>query len=199
MPGLVEWLGDIFSVNCFEAPTHGQNVSNILSAILSKALRTFQYYKTRFDDLKYQQILRLPIRNFNAQEVADMQTACHDMMNRQNFGRELDTLLERFRAQRQKPKRASSYPTTYLVDNDENHFNLGHEIHARADTAIPPHNDLCVLANAFRFGRYFSGERHFNVSRERDEELPGNYLDCHGGRRGGDGAKHLNMFTNDFF
>jgi hypothetical protein len=198
LPELVKSLGDIFSVNRFTPPADGKRIGNLISATLVKALRAYRYFNKRFNDLKYQQILRLPLRNFSAQEVANMRTACRDMLNRENYGLELDQLLARFR-QRQRPKMASAYPTVYFVDDDGKHFSLGPERHARADTAKPPHNDFCVLGNAFRFGRRFDGTNHFNVSRDRDAPMAGNYPDCHNAQRSGRDARHLNMFSNDFF
>lgn len=198
LPGLVDRFGDVFSVNRFEAPAHGRDPANILTATLAKCLRTFRHYKVRFDDLKYQQVLRLPLRNFEAAEIADIRAICHDMMNRANFSRELDGVLRLFRL-RQRPKKASSYRDVYLVDDDEKHFRLGPEVHARADTACPPHNSLCLLGNGFRFGRAFDGTRHFNVSRDAEARMAASYPDCHDIMRSGLNAKHLNMFTNDFF
>jgi hypothetical protein len=199
MPDLVAQLGDIFCVSRFDAPGHGQNVSNLLAALLARVLRTFRHYRTRFDDRKYQQVLRLPIRNFVGPDMLHLQSACRDMMNRQNFARELDKTLQRFRSNRQRPKKASNSPVTYLIDDDGKHFTLGHEKHAMADTAIPPHSPLCELANAFRFGRAFDGTKHFNVSKDRNAPLNGLYPDCHDYHRSAQGAQHLNMFSNDFF
>lgn len=196
--GLVAHLGDVFSVNRFATPGYGQNVVNLLRAILSKALRTFRLFKNRFDDLKYQQVLRLPFRNFDAPEIGELQTACRDMMNRANFGQEFESLLKRLRG-RQRPKKAQSSPVTYLVDDDARHFTLGHELHAQAETGMPPHNELCVLGNAFRFGRAFDGRRHYNVSRDGGASMIGQYPDCHGATRGHPTASHINMFTNDYF
>jgi len=199
MPNVIDSVGDIFSVNTFEVPPYGQKMGNFLSSTISRALRAFRHYKTRFDDAKYQQILRLPLRNFAASEIAALRETCHDMMNCGNFGRDLDGLMHKFRAKRQHPKKASSYPDTYLVDDDGKHFSLGHEVHAQADTAMPPHNALCALANNFRFGRVFDGTRHFNVSRDGSGLMAGQYSDCHNEQRPGGGGKHLNMFTSDFF
>jgi hypothetical protein len=198
LAGLVALLGDVFSVNRFAAPGYGQNVVNLLQAVLSKALRTFRVYKNRFDDLKYQQVLRLPLRNFDAPEIGELQTACRDMMNRANFGQEFEAVLKRLRG-RQRPKKAQFAPVTYLVDNAAKHFTLGHELHAQAETTIPPHNELCILGNAFRFGRAFDGRRHFNVSRDGGGSMVGQYPDCHKTVRAHPTASHVNMFTNDYF
>lgn len=195
---LVNHFGDMFSVNIFVAPKYGQNVVNLLQAIIAKVIRTYKIYRTRFNDKKYQQILRLPMRNFTAVEIQELRVTCHDMMNRNNFGQELDGLLKRFRA-RQLPKKASAGPTTYIVDDDGKHFTLGNELHAQAETSIPPHNDLCILRNRFRFGRAFNGRIHYNVSRDNGDKMTGEYIDCHNSMRSNLVATHINMFTSDFF
>ncbi len=197
LPDLTDILGDLFSVSRFDLPEHGRKHSNVIGSIIAKCLRSFRYYNTRFNDLKYHQVLRLPLRNFEAAEIGDLRNLCHDMMNSDNFGRQLDRLLHLLR-QRQRPKKASSRPDIYFVDDAAKHFRFGKEMHARADTACPPHNYLCRLGNQFRFGCSFDGTRHFNVSRDKGI-MNDDYPDCHDMRRSGQGTTHLNMFTNDFF
>lgn len=197
MPGLVGTLGDQFNVHRFEPPSYGKKVANQLTATLTKCLRAFRYLTTRFDDGKYQQIFRLPLRNFDAPEIARMRDLCRDMMHR-NYGREIDTLLKDMR-ERQKPKRASDYPDIYLVDDGGKHFQLGPERHAQAETAIPPHEPLCVISNRLRFGRRFDGRTHYNVSREKKASMKGTYPDCHDTNRENEKPSHINMFTNDYY
>lgn len=197
MPGLFQVLGDHFSVHRFEAPAYGKNVANLLTSVLTKCLRAFKFFATRFTDKKYQQIFRLPLRNFNAPEIATMREICRDMTHR-NYGREIDTLLREMR-KRQKPKKASEYPEVYLVDDEDKHFKLGPERHSQAETGIPPHQVLCVVSNSMRFGHRFDGTIHYNVSRDKDASMKGNYNDCHGLVREHRKNSHVNMFTNDFF
>jgi len=197
MPGLVDILGDHFSVHHFDPPQYGKKVDNQLAAILSRCLRAFSYFSNRFTDGKYQQIFRLPLRNFHAPEIAVMRDLCRDMMHR-NYGREIDGVLRNMRL-RQKPKKASDYADVYLVDDNGNHFQLGPEHHAQAETAIPPHDQLCILSNNLRFGRRFDGTTHYNVSRDNGGSMVGVYVDCHGKIRSHRKRTHLNMFTNDYF
>lgn len=198
LPGIVNYLGDIFIVNTFQPPAFGKNLPNALVSVLTRSLRCYKYLKTRFNDSKYHQILRLPLRNFLSPEIYRLRTLCHDMISNQNFGRSLDESLGKLRDLR-RPKQLSSHPVHYLVDDDNKHFQLGHEFHARADTSCPPHNVRCVYGNMFRFGRRFDGTRHFNVSHDRGAVMAGNYPDCHDNLRPGLDASHLNMFSNDFF
>lgn len=198
VPDILPVLGDIFTVNLFTLPKYGVNIQNVMQALLARLLRNFRYYRTRFLDLKYQQLIRLPLKNFVADEIGVMRNLCHDMIGAENFGRQLDQVLGQLRS-RQRPKKASSRPERYFVDDDEKHFQLAHEIHAKADTSQPPHTKACVLRNRYRFGMAFDGEMHFNVSKDNDEAMSANYVDCHGTSRPGGGGKHINMFSNDFF
>ncbi|WP_157020548.1 hypothetical protein [Paracoccus sp. 228] len=197
MPRLVELLGDHFSVHRFDAPLYGKNIDNFLTSVLTRCLRAFRFFATRFTDKKYQQIFRLPLSNFNAHEIITMREICRDM-TRRNYGREIDALLREMR-KRQKPKKASDYPDIYLVDDEDKHFKIGPERHAQADTSMPPHNVLCIVSNNMRFGHKFDGATHYNVSRNKDASMRGNYTDCHGNVREHRKDSHINMFTNDFF
>ncbi|MGO6968904.1 hypothetical protein [Rhizobium leguminosarum] len=198
IPNLPQSVGDFFSVNVFSPPAHGAKIQNIIQAVLAKALKNFRYYRMRFADLKYQQILRLPLRNFAADEIAQLRTLCWDMLGSNNFGRQLDHLLGQIKS-RQRPKKTSSHPDKYFVDDEDKHFRLGPEVHAQADTSRPPHSRACILGNKFRFGSLFEGEKHFNVSREGNALMSSRYIDCHDASREGGGVSHLNMFSNDFF
>ncbi|MBC9247496.1 hypothetical protein H4P12_12425 [Paracoccus sp. 11-3] len=197
MPSLAENLGDHFSVHLFEAPSNSKNVDNVITSVLAKCLRAFRFFAKRFTDKKYQQIFRLPLRNFDAPEIVEMRKICRDMTQR-NYGREIDALLKDMR-KRQKPKKASAYPEVYLVDDKDKHFKLGPERHAQAETSMPPHNAICVVSNNMRFGHRFDGSTHYNVSRDKNVSMKGIYEDCHGILREHGKNSHLNMFTSDFF
>lgn len=197
LPGLVEALGDQFNVHRFTPPAYGVKTANQLTATISKCLRAYKYLATRFSDAKYQQIFRLPLRNFDAPEIERMQMLCRDMTQR-NYGRDIDALLRDMR-KRQLPKRASDYEDLYFVDDAGKHFQFGPEHHAQADTAMPPHNILCIIANCLRFGQWFDGTTHYNVSREKNASMIGTYPDCHGAVTPHKKRTHINMFTNDFF
>ncbi|WP_267347124.1 hypothetical protein [Sphingomonas sp. GM_Shp_2] len=197
LPGLVDLLGDHFSVHRFTPPAYGAKTANQLTATLSKCLRSYKYLANRFADAKYQQIFRLPLRNFDAPEIERMRLLCRDMTQR-NYGREIDAMLRDMR-ERQLPKRASEYDDLYFVDDAGKHFELGPEHHAQADTAMPPHNLLCIIANRFRFGKWFDGTTHYNVSRAKGASVVGTYPDCHGALTAHKKRTHINMFTSDFF
>lgn len=197
LPDLVELLGDQFNVHRFAPPAYGAKTANQLTATISKCLRAYKYLATRFADAKYQQIFRLPLRNFSAPDIDRMRALCRDMTQR-NYGREIDALLRDMR-KRQLPKRASDYQDLYYVDDAGKHFQFGPEHHAQADTLMPPHEALCIIANRLRFGQWFDGTTHYNVSREKKASMVGIYPDCHGADTPHKKHTHINMFTNDFF
>ncbi|HEX8466738.1 MAG TPA: hypothetical protein VF620_02910 [Allosphingosinicella sp.] len=197
LPDLVGLLGDQFNVHRFTPPAYGAKTSNQLTATIAKCLRAYKYLAVRFADAKYQQIFRLPLRNFDAPDIERMRTLCRDMTQR-NYGREIDALLRDMR-KRQLPKRASDYEDLYYVDDAGKHFEFAPEHHAQADTAMPPHNVLCIIANRLRFGQWFDGTRHYNVSRENSASMVGTYPDCHDADTPHKKRTHINMFTNDFF
>ncbi|WEQ54207.1 hypothetical protein LV564_00020 (plasmid) [Komagataeibacter nataicola] len=197
LPDLVAYLGDQFNVHRFTPPAYGTRMDNQLTSTLSKCLKAYKYLASRFADAKYQQIFRLPLRNFDAPDIARMRELCRDMTQR-NYGNEIDALLRDMR-KRQAPKRASDYQDIYYVDDSGKHFQFGHEHHALADTAMPPHNALCIIGNCLRFGQRFDGTTHYNVSRDKGASMKGTYLDCHGSCRLHQKHSHINMFTNNFF
>lgn len=196
-PNLVNFLGDQFSVHRFTPPAYDAVTANQLTATISKCLRAYRWLSLRFDDAKYQQMFRLPLRNFDAPEIAALRWQCRDMLGR-DYAKGIETEIGKLR-KRQAPKKAADYKDVYYVDDDGKHFQLGHELHSRADTAIPPHNTLCVIANCLRFGLRFDGTTHFNVSRDNDASMIGAYPNCHSVKQPNARRSHVNMFSSDFF
>jgi hypothetical protein len=97
---------------------------------------------------------------------------------------------------RQRPKRESSYSTSYIVDDDQKHFEYGKERHAQPASG-PPHQKLCALSGIFRFGKRYDSGRHFNVSLSSGL-IGGSFDDCHDAAVGITARTHINMFPNDF-
>lgn len=197
LPGLIGLLGDQFNLHAFTPPAYGLKTANQLTSTISKCLRAYRFLATRFADAKYQHIFRLPLRNFDAPEIARMQAACRDMTQR-NYGREVDAVLHSIR-KRQLPKKASEYDDRYYIDDNGKHFQFGPEHHGLAETNIPPHSLLCIIANQLRFGQRFDGTFHYNVSRMRNRSMIRKYPNCHGALAPNKRRSHINMFTNDFF
>ncbi len=180
------------------------NFGNFFGSIITRALRDYRILSHKFDDTKFRKLFTLPLRNFKAPELNKLVQVCAASNSGKGFADRLDAALRALR-ERQKPKRYEDNPShVYLVDDEGKHFQLGHERHARAETAIPPHNDLCRINNVFRFGHRFDSELHYNVSKDENSRqkslgMIGSYLNCHDSEIPGQGRTHLNMFPNDFF
>jgi hypothetical protein len=190
-------LSDIYFMSDAPLERPVSRPDNLVSALIGRALTDFVAFTARFDDKKWQKILRLPNQNFQAEELTRLRAVCRQTIDQKDFGEQLDKALKAFKP-RIKPKRKEgNYPNKYIIDDHAKHFEFGHEEHAQADTG-PPHTTWCVAANRHRFGRGFRSIEQYNVSRDGGV-MNGTYLDCHGSPKGGDGEDHLNMFTNGFF
>jgi hypothetical protein len=177
----------------------GKNLHNYFGMILSKVIRAFATFAERFDNEKYRKLLILPLRNFHSHELKELHLLFRAGVRADgNFSNILDEILKRLR-ERQKPKVESSYSATYIVDDDHRYFEYGKEAHCRLETGCPPHGPLCAVTGVYRFGKRYDTDRHFNVSLEREQQISGAFVDCHGVRAYRTPRSHLNMFPNDFF
>lgn len=197
----------IVALTCIFDAIHGPITSpqNVVTRDVVRAVRIFRSIKnTVQSDLG---IWRLPIKNFISH---NFQGFVGHMVNGIQLSRAGDQLLNEVQAHLQlmrrsliRPRRQSNYPTKYCVDDRTKFFELGHEVHARIDTAHP-HGSLCVALNSFRFGIKLSEEHHYNVSTGEGDRttISGAFTGCHGEDRvvrEGERRTHLNMFSNDFF
>lgn len=176
----------------------GKSLQNYFWMILSKVIRAFAGYETRFDDQKNRKLLILPLRNFSANELRELHGLFRNGVQADgNFNTALDRLLKALRS-RQRPKVQTSYRKTYVVDDTDRYFEYGMEIHAPLETKVPPHNWFCGVAGTFRFGKRYDPKRHFNLSCQRGQ-ISGTFYDCHDLSAGRGPCSHINMFPNDFF
>jgi hypothetical protein len=189
----------------FDAPI-GLIVSpqNFLKREVVRAVKFFRSIKASVEG--HHGIWRLPIRNFESQHFRDFvgwMANGHNLNDVSRVHNQVQSHMQQLRKALVQPRRQSSYQTKYCVDDRSRYFVLGHEEHARIDTATP-HVSLCVALNSFRFGIKLSEEHHFNVSMGDGDRthIAGEFIGCHGEERvvgRGEGRKHLNMFSNDFF
>jgi hypothetical protein len=174
------------------------NIQNVLSSLMSRLLKNFAFLLSKTSEAVGVQAAMLPLRNFKADELAQINEMCREMTLdgefRENFDAQFGALMSR-----RGPKRRSKYPELYFVDDDGKHFDFGNELHARADTG-PPHVVPCQIANRVRFGRQIDSRRHFNVSQgDKDKSrISGTFLNCHGQPIEVAATTHINMFSNDF-
>jgi hypothetical protein len=194
VPGLATSL---FTVT-FDHSFGSKNVQNYFWMILSKIIREFLSFAPLFDDEKSKKLLILPLRNLSADELRQL----HDLFRNGviidgNLRPSVDRLLSTLRGRR-KPKVTTTRSKTFYVDDAERFFEYGRQIHARLETARPPHNEICAVAGIYRFGKQYDVQRHFNVSRE-GQDIQGSFRDCHGSTAARGPCSHINMFPNDFF
>ena len=172
---------------------------NFIASLLNRVLGDYCALKAMFDDQKYRKVFTLPFRNFKAADLTDLRQICVNSIDNPGFAVRMEGALKSLR-KRQRPKRYEDSNVRYLIDDEGKHFNFGHEVHAQADTKMPPHNRLCVLQNQFRFGRRFDNRHHYNVSSgDRNGKMDGTHPNCHDAPTITQGHTHLNMFPNDFF
>lgn len=183
----------------FEAGAASDNPQNFFFGVLGRALRNFAQLIAKFrrgDDGK---LLALPLRNFHADELAEIARLCRDEPLSATFSNDVETQLAGLR-QRVRPRRKSSYKTTYAVDDELRFFAFGPERHAQFATGNP-HRPACEVAGLFRFGFRLDERRHYNVSETEGDRttISGHFPDCHGAVQPVSERTHLNMFANDYF
>lgn len=172
------------------------NIQNAFRRAVANAMKEFAIVSRLFDDIKFQKILLLPLRNFLADELVSLKYLVEN--GGEDFSKRVDALIARLR-KRQTPKKISRSCTIYYKDDRNFYFEYGHEKHARPDSKMPPHLINCMLTAKFRFGRRYDSHRHFNVSCERKEEVVrASFHDCHGQSCEVGGRSHVNLFPNDF-
>jgi len=175
----------------------GKNINNYFGMVIGKVIRCFGALSNRFDDEKHRKLLILPLRNFRSGELNEIHLLFKGGVTPSgDFSTTLDKLLKRLR-ERQTPKVESPYKTTFIVDDKQRYYEYGNEKHAKPDTKIPPHVELCAVAAIYRFGRRYDSERHFNVSLQKGE-ISGSFGDCHNTPTDIAPRSHINMFPNDF-
>lgn len=176
------------------------NPRNFLSTRLNKLFKSAIFTIEKMKITETEQAMRLPRRNFNAQELTDLCQVYRDSVLTGNFHNDAKALIAAIEKKR-RPRRRSDYPTKYFIDDKDKHFVFGKEIHAILPTG-EPHQAHCELNGNFRFGRRISIDHHFNVSQGEGDDtyVSGEFENCHDELITPEkGKTHLNMFTNDHF
>ena len=183
----------------FDAAGADNNPQNFFFGIFARALRNFAQVVAKFrrgDDGK---LLALPLRNFQADELAEIARLCQEEPLSGTLSNDVETRLAELR-RRVRPRRKSTYKTTYAVDDTVRFFSFGLERHAQFATG-DPHRPACEVTGLFRFGVRLDERRHYNVSETEGDRttISGQFLDCHNSARAVSNQTHLNMFANDYF
>lgn len=174
-----------------------KNPKNILGSAYTQLLRRYIRVKEKYQDLGHRKMMLLPMKNCLSKELDELLKLSIFDGRHGAFSVEVDRLIARLRS-RMKPKKRTADPCSYFVDDNSRHFQLGHEQHALASDACPPHKMSCVLGVHFRMGMRINRQDHFNVSKDADY-ISGVFEDCHDDPVLVKSTTHLNMFPNGQF
>lgn len=181
-----------------EFATHPKtNYTNYFAGKLARLLKNLASFLHIIDDGANEQVMLLPFRNFNAQQLRELREVCRNETLSPEFANMVARLVEALK-NRRRPHRKSNYTEQYYVDDDEKLFQYGLERHSQLATGAP-HTSVCALTGNFRFGRRIEVNRHYNVTKEsgRGTEIAGEFVDCHDDVHVVVRTTHLNIFSND--
>ncbi len=175
-----------------------RSYDNFISGQLTKLIKNLAAVAELMASAGNQLPLLLPLRNFSAPELAQLQMVFRDEGMSGDLVRKVGDLVKELNRRKRPRKRATS-AQTYLVDDDDKLFDYGKERHAQLATGAP-HTSMCVLTGSFRFGWRIPTDRHYNVTKEVGAltKIGGHFADCHGALIHVPERTHLNMFSNDF-
>ena len=182
-----------------EFTTHPKtNYKNYFAGKLSRLLKNLAAFLALIGDGASQQVMLLPFRSFNAQQLRDLRAVCRGETLSHEFPNLVTHLVVALK-KRRRPHRKSNFPDLHYADDDEKLFQYGLEKHAQIATGTP-HTHVCVLTGTFRFGRRIATDRHYNVTKEfgQGTQIEGEFLDCHDAVHVVPPSSHLNIFSNDY-
>lgn len=174
------------------------NYKNHLASTLTRLVKNLALLIEMMADAGNRHALLLPLRNFSAPEIIDLQHLFHTDACSSDFFERIVKLVARLN-QRKHPRRNSTYRERYFSDENSKLFSYGKEHHAQLATGAP-HNSMCVLTGNFRFGARIPTDQHYNVTKEVGAltKISGTFLDCHDTSIAIAETTHLNMFSNDY-
>jgi hypothetical protein len=173
-------------------------IRNFLTNRLTRIFKIASFTIEKMKDADIEYALRLPRRNFQAQELENLCDLYSLHTSSADFHNTAKSLINSL-LKRRKPRRKSNFSTKYFVDDKSRFFVFGKERHEVLPTG-EPHQPHCELNGNFRFGRRISNNQHFNVSEGEGDNtsIKGEFLNCHDERIvPAKNRTHLNMFSND--
>lgn len=175
------------------------NFNNFFGHKLSKLLTGLLFILELMNKLDNEIAMRLPIRNFIAEDLKELCNVFATKTLDPEFIDSVSSLQEKLLS-RKRPRRKSSYPIKYFIDDHEKHFDFGKERHAVLETGHP-HKLSCEIAGNFRFGKKISTNQHYNVSKGEGDRtsISGIFPNCHNEMISISEKTHINMFSNDSF
>lgn len=179
-------------------PYPGRVLQNQVRSALAPILRHFVSYSERFDALKNQRILLLPLDIFQSVELTALRTRLTLAKMRPGLADDLDGFLAALDA-RARPKSRRRGKTIYLVDDRPLWYRYGPERHAIVQTIKPTHPEQCWHLSRYRFGRLYDDRLHHNVDDDsKPTKVYGQFSSCHGQAFAASGQSHLNVFPNGY-
>lgn len=174
------------------------NYKNYFAGKLAKLLKHIANFVPFICDGANEQVMLLPFRNFNAQQLRDLREVCRRESLSPNFNSMIESLVEALK-NRYRPRRNSNFRDKHCVDDDEKLFQYGLEHHSQVATGAP-HTLVCSLTGTFRFGKRIATDRHYNVTKEagKHTRIEGEFADCHDEIHVVSSTSHLNIFSNDY-
>lgn len=175
------------------------NYKNYFAGKLSRLMKNLTDFLAIIGDGANEQVMLLPLRNFNAQQLRDLREVCRRETLSSEFVNMIASLAEALKSRR-RPHRKSNYPHLHIADDDEKLFQYGLERHAQLATGAP-HTSVCVLTGNFRFGWRIATNRHYNMTKEsgRGTQIAGGFVDCHDQSHVVSHRSHMNIFSNDYW
>lgn len=176
----------------------GRVLQNQVRAAFAPILRHFIAYCERFDTLRNQRILLLPLDIFIAAELAALRLRLTTGKMQPRLADDLDRLVAAI-SRRARPKTRQKGKSVYLVDDRPLWYKYGPERHAVVQTTRPPHDEKCWHISRYRFGRRYDDGLHHNVDDDsKPTKVFGQFVSCHGQAFQASGQSHLNVFPNGY-
>lgn len=188
----------VLSATIDPAEVNNGKIHNFFSTRLNKLFKAAAFTLDRMSNAEVEQAMRLPSRNFEADEFRELCRIYREDVMNANFHDSAKRYISTL-GKRRQPRRESSFQTKYFIDDKRKHFVFGKEDHEVLPTG-DPHVPHCELNGNFRFGRRISIDRHFNVSQGDGDEtyISGDFPNCHDEIVTPEKNRtHLNMFSND--
>lgn len=177
------------------------NPQNIFHRLLSTTFKNLHHVASWMTEGgKTQEILCLPLRNFQATELAEIAR----IFRENSLSRELPNAVEHqisvLRRNNVRPRKRSKSPSKYIIDDLRRFYSFGKEHHSLPETG-ERHKASCIIAAQYRFGYNIDATRHFNVSSSEGDDtvVDGKFYNCHGILRHEKHDTHLNMFASDMY
>lgn len=185
---------------CYLREQNDENNAEYLMAEINRALINLYTFKKIMDESKNLQALMLPIRNFSAPVVNELPDnfALHSMQN--EFRVWLEQAVAAIRSRRSPKKSKYDDPNVkYFKDDNDVHFEFGHENHGQFATNEVAHKKSCEINGLFRFGYRIKKTQQFNLTKSGASISMATIVDCHDSVGEVKNASHVNMFANDYY